>query len=108
MKCNSNVCIILYNSIRKDKDIESKKGGLDALFRDGIPLNEDFLALKNKYKKEQKELEMEITNLEKQISDIESSNEETTKKVDIIQDEYDQLSKEKDKGSNFIGNKERE
>ena len=51
---------------------------------------------------------MEIANLEKQISDIESSNEETTKKVDIIQDEYDQLSKEKDKGSSFLGNKERE
>ena len=34
----------------KDKDIESKKGGLDALFRDGIPLNEHFLALKKIYK----------------------------------------------------------
>ena len=95
-------------TLRKDKDIESKKGGLDALFRDGIPLNENFLALKNRYKKERKELEEQISILEKEISSINNSNVETEKRLDIIQGEYRELSKQDTIATNTNQGKERE
>ena len=37
----------------KDRELDTKNkiGGYEVLFRDGVPLNENFLALKTKYKK---------------------------------------------------------
>jgi len=92
----------------KDKEVESKKGGLDALFRDGIPLNEHFLALKNRYKKEKKELEDQLASLEKQIQETTGNNAATEKRIEMISEEYEQLAKQNDVGINVRYNKERE
>ena len=92
----------------KDKDIESKKGGLDALFRDGIPLNEHFLALKNRYKKEKKELEEQTVAVEKQIADTSMNNVSVARKIEMITEEYEQLTKQTDSTSQLKYNKERE
>jgi len=99
---------LFFNLYRKDKDIESKKGGLDALFRDGIPLNENFLALKNRYKKEQKELDDRITSIEKEVSAISSSNAEIERKIGRIQGDCDQLVKQNEKDSEIRHKRERE
>ena len=43
----------------KDREVESKNkaSGYETLLRDGIPLNEHFLALKNKYNNDKKDTE---------------------------------------------------
>ena len=93
---------------RKDKEIESKKGGLDVLFRDGIPLNEHFLALKNRYKKEKKELEDQIAALEKCISDTEVNNTQVQHKINLLRDEYAQFSKRHEDQQQTSQGRERE
>eukprot|EP00826_Nyctotherus_ovalis_P033233 TRINITY_DN2682_c0_g1_i6.p1 TRINITY_DN2682_c0_g1~~TRINITY_DN2682_c0_g1_i6.p1 ORF type:complete len:188 (+),score=37.84 TRINITY_DN2682_c0_g1_i6:620-1183(+) len=91
----------------KDKDIESKKGGLNALFRDGIPLNENFLALKNRYKKEHQDLDTQVIDLEREIAKFSSSNSDAAKKIEMIQEECEQLNKLTDKQSKLLNDKER-
>lgn len=93
--------------LRKDKDIESKKGGLDALFRDGIPLNENFLALKNRYKKEQKDLDERIYNIEKEISTVNNGNASMERKIETIQEECGQLSRQNERDAEARHKRER-
>ncbi len=61
---------------------------MDVLFRDGIPLNEHFLALKNRYKKEKKELEDKTAALDKEIHDTKANNTNVQHKIDLLRDEY--------------------
>lgn len=46
----------------KDQEVDQKNqaSGYETLLRDGIPLNEHFLALKNKFNNEQKELKARV------------------------------------------------
>ena len=46
----------------KDREVDQKNqaSGYETLLRDGIPLNEHFLALKNKFNNEKKELEAKV------------------------------------------------
>lgn len=46
----------------KDREAESKNkaSGYETLLRDGIPLNEHFLALKNKYNNDEKDLKKQV------------------------------------------------
>ena len=45
--------------LMKDREAETKNkvGGYEVLFRDGVPLNENFLALKTKYTNERDRFE---------------------------------------------------
>ena len=43
----------------REVDQKNKASGYETLLRDGIPLNEHFLALKNKYNNEKAELDKE-------------------------------------------------
>ena len=78
------------------------------MFRDGIPLNEHFLALKNRYKKEKKELEEQTVLLEKQLADTASGNAAMEKKIEMISEEYDQLAKQHETSIGARFSKERE
>lgn len=66
----------LEMKIMKDKEIETKNkvGGYEILFRDGVPLNEHFLALKTKYTNEKDKFDSYIQNLENEISDLQHEN----------------------------------
>lgn len=66
----------LEMKLMKDKEIDTKNkiGGFEVLFRDGVPLNEHFIALKTKYKNERDFFENHINDLKKEISEIESEN----------------------------------
>lgn len=66
----------LEMKLMKDKEIETKNkvGGYEILFRDGVPLNEHFLALKTKYTNERDAFDALIAKLEKEISDYDNEN----------------------------------
>jgi hypothetical protein len=76
--------------LMKDREIESKKklGGIETMFRDGIPLNEHFFALKIKYKKESLEYEQMIKQLEGEIAKVHSDTEDLIMRNQHLQDEY--------------------
>ena len=78
----------------KDKEIENKQsmGGMESLFRDGIPLNENFFALKNKYKKEREELESYSRGLNQKLAIIKVDNNNSSRQMELINVEYKELS----------------
>ena len=55
----------LEMKLMKDREAETKNrvGGYEVLFRDGVPLNENFLALKTKYTNERDRFENVINAL---------------------------------------------
>ena len=59
--------------------------------RDGIPLNEHFLALKNKFNNEKDELEKYVKSLEDEIRREELNNKNKRHKIDILKREYDEI-----------------
>ena len=63
--------------LMKDRELETKNkvGGYEVLFRDGVPLNEHFLALKTKYTNERDGFEKGISDLKKEIERIEKDNQ---------------------------------
>lgn len=54
----------------KDREVDQKNkaSGYETLLRDGIPLNEHFLALKNKYNNEKDELNKFVNSLQEENS----------------------------------------
>ena len=78
----------------KDREVDQKNkaSGYETLLRDGIPLNEHFLALKNKFNNEKDDLEKYIKNLEDEIKREESNNKNKRHKIDILKREYDEIS----------------
>jgi hypothetical protein len=60
--------------------------------RDGIPLNEHFLALKNKFNNEKDELEKFVRGLEDEIKREEMNNKNKRHKIEILKREYDEIS----------------
>lgn len=61
------------------------------MLRDGIPLNEHFLALKNKFNNEKDELEKFVKGLEDEIKREELSNKNKRHKIEILKREYDEI-----------------
>lgn len=61
----------------KDREIDQKNkaSGYETLLRDGIPLNEHFLALKNKYNNEESELKKDRESREFAITEEQKRNE---------------------------------
>ena len=74
----------------KTKEIDQKNmsSGYETLLRDGIPLNEHFLALKNKYNKEYKALEKEINDMKDENKLKQDENKNRENKLMIMKKEY--------------------
>lgn len=77
----------------KDREVDQKNkaSGYETLLRDGIPLNEHFLALKNKFNNEKDEMERFVKNMEDEIKREESSNKSKKHKIEILKREYDEI-----------------
>lgn len=77
----------------KDREVDQKNkaSGYETLLRDGIPLNEHFLALKNKFNNEKDELEKYIRGLEEEIKREEMGNKNKKHKIDILKREHDEI-----------------
>ena len=80
----------------KDREVDQKNkaSGYETLLRDGIPLNEHFLALKNKFNNEKEDLEKYIQALTDEIRKEEMNNKNRKHKIDILKREYDEISKQ--------------
>ncbi len=74
----------------KDQEVDQKNqaSGYETLLRDGIPLNEHFLALKNKFNNEQKELKARVKNAQDEIERDEASNESKRHRIEVMQNDY--------------------
>ena len=59
-----------------------KVGGYEVLFRDGVPLNENFLALKTKYKNERDQFEKMILDLNTNIDNTKKENENLNNQIE--------------------------
>lgn len=60
----------------KDREVDQKNkaSGYETLLRDGIPLNENFLALKNKFNNEKNSLDKQKSAIEAEMKrDLESN-----------------------------------
>ncbi len=79
----------------KDREVDQKNkaSGYETLLRDGIPLNEHFLALKNKFNNEKDDLEKYIKSLEDEIRREEMNNKNKKHKIDILRREYEEISR---------------
>ena len=60
----------------KDREVDQKNkaSGYETLLRDGIPLNEHFLALKNKFNNEQDVLKKNVEIMDEEIKKEENAN----------------------------------
>ena len=78
----------------KDREVDQKNkaSGYETLLRDGIPLNEHFLALKNKFNNEQDMLKKSVALMEEEIKMEDRQNVEHNKKIEILKLEYEQIS----------------
>ncbi len=86
----------LEMKLMKDRELETKNkvGGFEVLFRDGVPLNENFLALKTKYKNERDNFENTINNLNDNINNTEEENENLKMQIDQTNQNYFNLIKQ--------------
>lgn len=79
----------------KDREVDQKNkaSGYETLLRDGIPLNEHFLALKNKFNNEQDALKKQIEGLENDMKFEKERNEHKTHQIEILKKEFSELSR---------------
>lgn len=80
----------------KDREVDQKNkaSGYETLLRDGIPLNEHFLALKNKYNNEKAELDKQERQQEEEIKNEEAENSQKQKTISRMKLEYVNLDKD--------------
>ena len=80
----------LEMKLMKDRELDTKNkvGGYEVLFRDGVPLNENFLALKTKYKNERDEFEKRILDLNTNIDNTIKENNNLTNQIDQTNKNY--------------------
>lgn len=78
----------------KDREVDQKNkaSGYETLLRDGIPLNEHFLALKNKFNNEKDDLDKYVKALEDEIKREDLNNKHKRHRIQILQEEYDTVS----------------
>lgn len=78
----------------KQREIDQKNqaSGYETLLRDGIPLNEHFLALKNKFNNEQDALRKNDELMEEEIRKEELDNKKKSNKIVTLKREYDEES----------------
>ena len=75
----------------REVDQKNKASGYETLLRDGIPLNEHFLALKNKYNNEKDLLDKQVEIQENEIKKEELSNKQRNHKIEILKREYEDI-----------------
>ena len=82
----------------KNREVDQKNqaSGYETLLRDGIPLNEHFLALKNKYNNEQNDLKNEVKSKEAEIEQIINSNEDKKTRIHYLRDQHQDFLKKFD------------
>ena len=73
-------------------DQKNKASGYETLLRDGIPLNEHFLALKNKFNNEKDMKQKEIQMMEEKILAEQNANKQKQHKINILKNEYQEIS----------------
>lgn len=67
----------------REVDQKNKASGYETLLRDGIPLNEHFLALKNKFNNEQDFLKKNEEIMKDNIKREEEANKKKSKQIEI-------------------------
>lgn len=77
----------------KDREVDQKNkaSGYETLLRDGIPLNEHFLALKNKYNNEKDELNKYVNGLLEENNREEANNKNKKHKIEILKNEFNRI-----------------
>ena len=77
----------------KDREVDQKNkaSGYETLLRDGIPLNEHFLALKNKFNNEKEDMDKYIKGLEEEIRREQTGNKNRNHKIEILKREYEEI-----------------
>ena len=80
----------------KDREVDQKNkaSGYETLLRDGIPLNEHFLALKNKFNNEQDSMTKNANMVDEELKKEENSNVQKNRKIENLKREYEELSTE--------------
>ena len=78
----------------REVDQKNKASGYETLLRDGIPLNEHFLALKNKFNNEQDMLEKNAVMEDEQLRKDEKSNEQRERRIKNLEREFEEFSLE--------------
>lgn len=78
----------------KDREVDQKNkaSGYETLLRDGIPLNEHFLALKNKFNNEQDLLDKNVKFMESEIEKERNGNKQRNVRIDVKKREYEEIS----------------
>ena len=77
----------------REVDQKNKASGYETLLRDGIPLNEHFLALKNKYNNEQESLNKSYNLQEEEKKHQEKQNALKKEKITIAKTDFENISK---------------
>jgi hypothetical protein len=77
----------------KEREVEQKNkaSGYEVLLKDGIPLNEHFIALKNKFNTEKDELDRFIRDLDDEIRKEHNSNLSKKQRIDILKAEFNEI-----------------
>lgn len=76
----------------REVDQKNKASGYETLLRDGIPLNEHFLALKNKFNNEQDMLTKNANMIDEELKKEEQANLQKNRKIENLKREYEELS----------------
>lgn len=78
----------------KEREVEQKNAasGYETLLKDGIPLNEHFIALKNKFNREKELEEKKLRNTEEDIKHEEAQNRDKRHKIEILKHEFEEIS----------------
>ena len=75
----------------KTREIDQKNqaSGYETLLRDGIPLNEHFLALKNKYNNENDMLTKGENIMKEEIKAEQNANRQKNHRIEILKSEFE-------------------
>jgi hypothetical protein len=97
----------LEMKLMKDKEVETKNkvGGYEILFRDGVPLNEHFLALKTKYTGEKEQCEKIILDANSELNSIENENKYLQAQLEETNANYYDMMERINQNSDFYNKK---
>jgi hypothetical protein len=97
----------LEMKLMKDRELETKNkvGGYEILFRDGVPLNEHFLALKTKYTNEKEQFDRIINDLNSEINNIENENRYIAGEIEESNRNYYSFAEKYSNNSEYYSNK---
>lgn len=94
----------------KEREVEQKNtaSGYETLLKDGIPLNEHFIALKNKFNQEKDEEERKLERLTEDTKYEEGQNREKSRRIRIKKEEFDIINNEHERTKSKIGQRQSE